>query len=236
MALVCWIFFRYLFSGWVLPETAQEYIADMILLDAASCTAMLFVWSQLVKGDPSYTLVQVSVNDIIMLFVFTPIVVFLLNVSDVAIPWATLILSTVLYVLLPLLAGVVTQVITETGKIGRQLRSASETLCRCRIGFNGFTAVRFAGTNLNERPFRIVLIAVPLLLPTYGIFFLERLLAKFLRLPCEIAGPAYLIGTSNFFEQAVAVAVSLFGLHSGAALATVVGVLVEVPVMLSLVA
>ncbi|NOL49597.1 ACR3 family arsenite efflux transporter [Pelistega europaea] len=237
MALVAWFFFHYLLKDYVNSQTAQEYIAGMILLGAAPCTAMVFVWSQLVKGDPNYTLVQVSVNDIIMLVAFTPIVGFLLGVNQVSIPWETLILSTVLYVLLPLLAGVLTRTwllrhYQTTTLFVTQLKPFS-------IAGLILTVLLLFGLQAQtviSNPIHIILIAIPLLIQTYGIFFLGRGLSKLLRLPPNIAGPACLIGTSNFFELAVAVAISLFGLHSGAALATVVGVLVEVPVMLSLVA
>lgn len=236
MALVGWLFFHVLFSAWINPQSAQQYIAGMILLGAAPCTAMVFVWSQLVKGDPNYTLVQVSVNDIIMLVAFTPIVGFLLGISQVVIPWATLIISTILYVLLPLSAGVVTRLWLQ-----RKQKNISSFVALFRpfaiAGLILTVLILFglqAETVVNH-PVHILLIAIPLLLQTYGIFFFTHFLAKWLKLPYNIAAPACLIGTSNFFELAVAVAISLFGLHSGAALATVVGVLVEVPVMLSLV-
>ncbi|WP_311195315.1 ACR3 family arsenite efflux transporter [Moraxella nasovis] len=236
MALVGWLFFRLLFADWVDAQTAQEYIAGMILLGVAPCTAMVFVWSGLVKGDPNYTLVQVSVNDIIMIFAFAPIAGLLLGVSDISIPWQTLIVSTVLYVLLPLVAGWLTRKILI--KSDRSIAKFTAKLKPFSIFGLLLTVVLLfafqAGTILSN-PFVIVLIAIPLLVQTYGIFFLSMGIAKWLKLPHEISAPACLIGTSNFFELAVAVAISLFGLHSGAALATVVGVLVEVPVMLSLV-
>ncbi|WP_416190224.1 ACR3 family arsenite efflux transporter [Neisseria sp. CCUG17229] len=236
MALIGWLFFRWLFAPWVDPQSAQEYIAGMILLGVAPCTAMVFVWSQLVKGDPNYTLVQVSVNDIIMIFAFAPIAGFLLGVSDISIPWQTLVYSTILYVLLPLLAGLITRKIL----LGKRLPVGSFTAKLKPFSIFGLllTVVllfAFQAQTILSQPFIIVLIAIPLLVQTYGIFFLGHWVAKRLNLPHEIAAPACLIGTSNFFELAVAVAISLFGLHSGAALATVVGVLVEVPVMLSLV-
>lgn len=237
MAGLGWLFFHYLFADWVQPETAQEYIAGMILLGAAPCTAMVFVWSQLVKGDPNYTLVQVSVNDVIMLFAFTPIVGLLLGVSNVVIPWATLILSTVLYVLLPLAAGLLTRhILTKQEKSINRFTAHLKPYAIAGLIFTVLLLFGLQAQTVMDRPLHIALIAIPLLCQTYGIFFLGRLLAKYLHLERQIAGPACLIGTSNFFELAVAVAVSLFGLNSGAALATVVGVLVEVPVMLSLVA
>jgi len=239
MALLGWLFFRVFFVGWVDPETATEYIAGMILLGVAPCTAMVFVWSQLTKGDPNYTLVQVSVNDVIMVFAFAPLAAFLLGVSNIAVPWETLLLSVVLYVLLPLIAGALTRRSLESNGSGdrvdtfvKKLKPWSVVgLLATVVLLFGFQAQKIIG-----QPLAIVLIAIPLLIQTYGIFVIAYAAAKVLRLPHNIAAPACLIGTSNFFELAVAVAISLFGLNSGAALATVVGVLVEVPVMLSLVA
>lgn len=239
MAALGVLFFRYLFADWVDPQSASEYIAGMILLGVAPCTAMVFVWSQLTRGDPNYTLVQVSVNDLIMVFAFAPIAAFLLGVTDLTVPWQTLLLSTVLYVVLPLAAGVMTrQALHRQGgnpavaAFVRQLKPWSVVgLIATVVLLFGFQA-----ETIIQRPLVIGLIAVPLLIQTYGIFFIGWWGARWLKLPHGIAAPACLIGTSNFFELAVAVAISLFGLHSGAALATVVGVLVEVPVMLSLVA
>jgi arsenite transporter len=238
MALLGVLFFRHLYAGWVEPAAASEYIAGMILLGVAPCTAMVFVWSQLVKGDANYTLVQVSVNDLVMVFAFAPIAAFLLGVTDVSVPWETLALSTVLYVVLPLIAGVLTRrawlthgTATLERRIGRLKPWSIVGLIATVVLLFGFQA-----RTIVEQPLLIALIAVPLIVQTYGIFFLAWWGARLIRLPHDIAGPACLIGTSNFFELAVAVAISLFGLDSGAALATVVGVLVEVPVMLSLVA
>lgn len=238
MAGLAVLFFQYLFAPWVDPASASEYIAGMILLGVAPCTAMVFVWSQLVKGDANYTLVQVSVNDLIMVVAFAPIAAFLLGVTDVTVPWETLLLSTVLYVVLPLLAGMATRraLAVRGGAaisdfVGRLKPFSVLGLIATVVLLFGFQA-----PTLLTQPTIIALIAIPLLLQTYGIFFLSWWAAKRLRLAHDIAGPACLIGTSNFFELAVAVAISLFGLQSGAALATVVGVLVEVPVMLSLVA
>lgn len=239
MAALGWLFFKVIFASWVDPQTATEYIAGMILLGVAPCTAMVFVWSQLTKGDPNYTLVQVSVNDIILVFAFAPLSAFLLQISDIAVPWETLILSVGLYVVLPLLAGVFTRnSLDAQGDQGRvenfvqRLKPWSIVgLLATVVLLFGFQAEKIIG-----QPQIIALIAIPLLIQTYGIFAIAYAAAKALRLPHNIAGPACLIGTSNFFELAVAVAISLFGLNSGAALATVVGVLVEVPVMLSLVA
>ena len=238
MALLGWLFFRVLFADWVDPGTATEYIAGMILLGVAPCTAMVFVWSQLTKGDANYTLVQVSVNDVIMIFAFAPIAGFLLGVTDISVPWDTLLLSVVLYVVVPLIAGALTR---------RRLNKADDYsrldafLSRMKpwsiIGLLTTVTLLFGfqSQTILSQPEAIVLIAIPLLIQTYGIFAIAYWFAKRLRLPHNIAAPACMIGTSNFFELAVAVAISLFGLHSGAALATVVGVLVEVPVMLSLV-
>ncbi len=238
MAALAVLFFEHVFAGWVDPASASEYIAGMILLGVAPCTAMVFVWSQMTKGDPNYTLVQVSVNDLVMVFAFAPIAAFLLGVTDVSVPWETLLLSVVLYVVLPLAAGVLTR--HAWLRVGpEQLERGIDALKPWSVAGLVATVVLlfgFQAGTLVAQPLVIVLIAVPLVLQSYGIFFLSALGARWLRLPHEIAAPACLIGTSNFFELAVAVAISLFGLRSGAALATVVGVLVEVPVMLSLVA
>ena len=238
MAALGVLFFQYLFAPWVDPQSAQEYIAGMILLGVAPCTAMVFVWSQLVKGDANYTLVQVSVNDLIMVVAFAPIAAFLLGVTDVTVPWETLLISTVLYVVLPLVAGIATRYALAkkshdaVGHFVAQLKPWSIVgLIATVVLLFGFQA-----NTIIDKPLVIVLIAIPLILQTYGIFFISWWAAKRMKLPHDVAGPACLIGTSNFFELAVAVAISLFGLNSGAALATVVGVLVEVPVMLSLVA
>ncbi len=238
MAALGVLFFQHLFAPWVDPASASEYIAGMILLGVAPCTAMVFVWSQLVRGDPNYTLVQVSVNDLVMVVAFAPIAAFLLGVTDVTVPWSTLLLSTVLYVVLPLAAGVA----TRAHLLRRGPQALAALVARLKpwsiAGLLGTVVLLFAfqADTILAQPLVIALIAVPLLIQTYGIFFLGWWGARWLKLPHDVAGPACLIGTSNFFELAVAVAISLFGLHSGAALATVVGVLVEVPVMLSLVA
>lgn len=238
MAALGVLFFQYLFAPWVDPQSANEYIAGMILLGVAPCTAMVLVWSQLVEGDANYTLVQVSVNDLIMVVAFAPIAAFLLGVTDVTVPWETLVLSTVLYVVLPLAAGMLCRRLWLAGGAGHlqhrmaQLKPWSVTgLIATVVLLFGFQA-----PTIVDKPLVIAMIAVPLVLQTYGIFFIAWWGARWLKLPHNVAGPACLIGTSNFFELAVAVAISLFGLNSGAALATVVGVLVEVPVMLTLVA
>ena len=238
MAALGVLFFHYLFAPWVDPQSASEYIAGMILLGVAPCTAMVFVWSQLVKGDANYTLVQVSVNDVIMVFAFAPIAAFLLGVTDVTVPWETLLLSVVLYVVLPLLAGMLTRHLL--------LKRSPESLAHFVASLKPWSILGLIATvvllfgfqarTIIAQPGIIAMIAVPLVIQSYGIFFIAWWGAQRLKLPHNVAGPACLIGTSNFFELAVAVAISLFGLNSGAALATVVGVLVEVPVMLSLVA
>ena len=239
MAGLGWLFFRVLFVDLVDPATASEYIAGMILLGVAPCTAMVFVWSQLTRGDANYTLVQVSVNDVIMIFAFAPIAAFLLGVSDMSVPWETLLLSVVLYVVLPLLAGYFTRRRLDAADDPSLLNRLLVTLKPASIAGLMATVVLlfgFQADTILAQPVAIGLIAIPLLIQTYGIFALAYAGARALRLPHSIAAPACMIGTSNFFELAVAVAISLFGLQSGAALATVVGVLVEVPVMLSLVA
>ncbi len=239
MAALGWLFFKLLFAGWVDPQTATEYIAGMILLGVAPCTAMVFVWSHLTKGDANYTLVQVSVNDIIMVFAFAPIAALLLGVSDITVPWDTLMLSVVLYVVLPLIAGFLTRQMLVAKGGEAKVESFVHTLKPISVMGLLATVVLlfgFQAETIIAKPLAIVLIAIPLLIQTYGIFVIAYWAARRLRLKHNVAGPACLIGTSNFFELAVAVAISLFGLHSGAALATVVGVLVEVPVMLSLVA
>ena len=236
MALLAVLFFDHVFAPWISPENAAQYTAGLILLGAAPCTAMVFVWSQLTRGDPTYTLVQVSVNDLIMVVAFAPIVAFLLGVTDIQVPWETLVLSTILYVVLPLVAGLITR---------RRLGSpqAIEAFSHrvgpwSMVGLIATVVILFGlqGRTILAQPMVIVLIAVPILIQSYGIFALAYGAAFLLKVPHRIAAPCAMIGTSNFFELAVAVAISLFGLNSGAALATVVGVLVEVPVMLSLVA
>jgi ACR3 family arsenite transporter len=238
MAVLGVLFFEYIFAGWVSPQDASEYIAGMILLGVAPCTAMVFVWSQLVKGDPNYTLVQVSINDLIMVVAFAPIAAFLLGVTNVTVPWETLVLSTVLYVVLPLIAGMIARSLLQKKSSDAVSQFVASVKPASIIGLISTVVLLFAfqAQTIIAKPLVIVLIAIPLIIQTYGIFFITYWGAKLLKLPHQVAGPACLIGTSNFFELAVAVAISLFGLNSGAALATVVGVLVEVPVMLSLVA
>jgi arsenite transporter len=238
MALLGILFFEYVFAPWVDPQSAKAYIAGMILLGVAPCTAMVFVWSHLVKGDANYTLVQVSVNDLIMVIAFAPIAALLLGVTNITVPWQTLLISTVLYVVLPLIAGMTTRYLLRQGSGDRVGRLVSRLKPWSVAGLIGTVVLLFGfqARTIVDQPGVIGLIAIPLIIQTYGIFFITWWAAKKLKLAHNIAGPACLIGTSNFFELAVAVAISLFGLNSGAALATVVGVLVEVPVMLSLVA
>jgi ACR3 family arsenite transporter len=238
MALLGWLFFKIFFAGWVSAESAEEYIAGMILLGVAPCTAMVFVWSELTQGDANYTLVQVSLNDVILVFAFAPLAGLLLGVSDITVPWATLLLSVVLYVLIPLLLGVITRRTLQNHGNKASLHQFLSTMKPWSIIGLLATVVLlfgFQSETIVEQPQTILLIAIPLLIQTYGIFAIAYCAARYLRLKHNIAAPACMIATSNFFELAVAVAIALFGLHSGAALATVVGVLVEVPVMLSLV-
>ena len=242
MAALGVLFFEFVFADLIAPDDAASYIAGLILLGAAPCTAMVFVWSQLARGDPTYTLVQVSVNDVIMIFAFAPIVALLLGVTDITVPWDTLLLSVVLYVVIPLLAGVVTRSLLLRG---RRQTEGEAALARFGATVKPFSVIGLLATVvllfglqgdvILTDPLIIALIAVPLLIQSYGIFAVAYAAAWAWRVPFSIAAPCALIGTSNFFELAVAVAIGAFGLNSGAALATVVGVLVEVPVMLSLV-
>ncbi|MCI7310474.1 MAG: ACR3 family arsenite efflux transporter [Prevotella sp.] len=236
---VAYFFFYIVFKNFIPTDLAEEYLAGAVLLGAAPCTAMVFVWSYLTKGDAAYTLVQVAVNDLIILAAFAPIVAFLLGVGGVSIPWDTLLLSVVLFVVIPLAAGIVTRTMVIRH---RGVEYFNNTFIRqfdnYTIGGLLLTLVilfSFQGEIILNNPLHILLIAVPLVLQTMLIFFIAYGWAKWWKLPHEIAAPAGMIGASNFFELAVAVAISLFGLQSGAALATVVGVLVEVPVMLMLV-
>ncbi|MEC7297743.1 MAG: ACR3 family arsenite efflux transporter [Pseudomonadota bacterium] len=236
MAFLAVLFFDHIFASWIAPEDAAQYISGLILLGAAPCTAMVFVWSQLTRGDATYTLVQVSVNDLIMVVAFAPIVALLLGVTEIVVPWNTLVLATVLYVVLPLLAGLLTR--RALGSDAAIAAFTARIKPLSMIGLIATVAILFGlqGDTILSRPGIIALIAVPILIQSYGIFALAYGAAFLMKVPHRIAAPCAMIGTSNFFELAVAVAISLFGLNSGAALATVVGVLVEVPVMLSLVA
>jgi arsenite transporter len=244
MAALGVLFFEYLFADLIDPANAGQYIAGMILLGAAPCTAMVFVWSQLTRGDANYTLVQVSLNDVIMIFAFAPIVALLLGVTDIVVPWETLVLSVVLYIVIPLAAGVLTRMqLTKQARTGEEGEAeVARFITRVKpfsvLGLLATVVLLFGfqGNIILDQPGLIALIAVPLLIQSYGIFGIAYVAAYFWRVPYKVAAPCALIGTSNFFELAVAVAIGLFGLNSGAALVTVVGVLVEVPVMLSLVA
>ena len=236
---IAWVFFYWIFSRWITPELAKDYLAGAVLLGAAPCTAMVFVWSHLTKGNPAYTVVQVATNDLIILIAFIPIVKFLLGVSDISVPWMTLILSVILFVVIPLVGGIFTRLLI--------VRRKGETYFQNTFlpKFNHVTIwgllltliiiFAFQGNVILNNPLHIVLIAVPLILQTFLIFFLAYGASKWLKLPHDVAAPAGMIGASNFFELSVAVAIALFGTVSPVALATIVGVLVEVPVMLLLV-
>jgi arsenite transporter len=244
MAALGVLFFHYFFIDLIDPANANQYIAGLILLGAAPCTAMVFVWSQLTRGDANYTLVQVALNDVVMIFAFAPIVALLLGVTDIEVPWSTLLLSVALYVLIPLIAGVITRLklsANASSKAEAEIAVAKFNAKVKPLSIIGLLATvvllfGFQGQVILDQPLLILLIAVPLLIQSYGIFAIAYGAAKLWRVPFNVAAPCALIGTSNFFELAVAVAIGLFGLQSGAALVTVVGVLVEVPVMLSLVA
>jgi len=242
MAALGLVFFEWIFAPFIEPGTAGQYIAGMILLGTAPCTAMVFVWSQMTKGDPNYTLAQVSLNDAVMVFAYAPIVALLLGVTDIVVPWETLVLSVVLYVVIPLAAGVLTRMLMTRGA-GPAEAEAAVGAFTARVkpfsvmGLLATVALLFAfqGEMILTQPLVIAMIAVPLLIQSYGMFAVAYWAAKVWRVPHKVAAPCAMIGTSNFFELAVAVAIGLFGLNSIAALVTVVGVLVEVPVMLSLV-
>lgn len=239
MLAVAILFFEHLFAGMLPASDAQEYIAGMILLGVAPCTAMVFVWSHLTRGDANYTLVQVSVNDLILVFAFAPLSALLLGVTQVTVPWSTLSASVVIFVLLPLLAALLSRkLLLAQGEQARLDRWSNALRPTSILGLILTVVLLFAfqAPVIVDQPDRVLLIAAPLLVQSYGIFALSYTAAFALRIPFCRAAPAAMIGTSNFFELAVAVAISLFGLQSKAALATVVGVLIEVPVMLSLVA
>ncbi|MFV8752296.1 ACR3 family arsenite efflux transporter [Nannocystaceae bacterium ST9] len=242
MAALAVLSFRWLFADLIPAAEAEHVIAGMILLGVAPCTAMVFVWSQLSEGDANYTLVQVSVNDLVMVFAFTPIAGLLLGVTDLVVPWATLIVAVVMFVVVPLVAGVATRGLLVRGvdpvRGAERIAGLAARLKPSAILGLLLTVVllfAFQAETILAEPLRVGLIALPLLVQSYMIFAIGYLAAKWMKLPFAIAAPAAMIGTSNFFELAVAVAISLFGLGSAAALATVVGVLIEVPVMLSLV-
>jgi ACR3 family arsenite transporter len=235
MAALGVFFMHTVFAAFVPTADAESYVAGMILLGVAPCTAMVFVWSNLTNGDANYTLVQVSVNDLIMVFAFAPIAGLLLGVTNIVVPWETLLASVLIFIVVPLVAGLVTQRALPRARL-EQLGTWLKPSSMVGLLLTVVLLFGFQAETIVAQPIRVVLIAVPLLLQSYGIFAIAYLGARLLKLPFAIAAPAALIGTSNFFELAVAVAISLFGLSSGAALATVVGVLIEVPVMLSLVA
>ncbi|MGJ0844790.1 ACR3 family arsenite efflux transporter [Clostridium tertium] len=239
MYAIAAFFLFVVFKGIIAPDIAKEYLAGAVLLGAAPCTAMVFVWSHLSKGDPAYTLVQVAVNDLIILIAFAPIAAFLLGVGDVSIPFATLILSTILFVVIPLVLGYVTRtiVIKNKGKdyFENVFLKKFDNVTIVGLLLTLIILFSFQGDTILSNPIHILLIAIPLTIQTFFIFGFAYIWAKLWKLPHNIAAPAGMIGASNFFELSVAVAISLFGLQSGAALATVVGVLVEVPVMLTLV-
>lgn len=241
MAALGLLFFEVVFADLIAPADAQQYIAGLILLGAAPCTAMVFVWSQMTRGDPSYTLVQVAVNDLVMIAAFAPIVALLLGVTDITVPWETLLLSVALYVVVPLAAGALMRRRLLASHGGNESAVSAFTARLKPLSIIGLLLTvlllfGFQAGTIVSHPLLIALIAAPIVVQSYGIFFVAYGMAKAWKVPHSIAAPCALIGTSNFFELAVAVAIGLFGLGSGAALATVVGVLVEVPVMLSLVA
>lgn len=240
MAFFAWIFFTKLYGAFIDPELVGEYIAGAILLGAAPCTAMVFVWSYLSDGDPNYTLVQVSVNDLIFLVAFVPIVGLLLGITNISIPYDTLVASVVVFVVIPLVAGFITHkwLIKKYGEewFTRVFLPKFKPMSIIALLVTLVLLFAFQGTTIIERPAIILLVAIPLILQTYFIFFITWFGGRKLKLPYTICAPAAMIGASNFFELAVAVAIALFGLQSPAAMVTVVGVLVEVPVMLSLVA
>lgn len=239
MAFFAYIFFNNIYQAYLSPVEVNEYIAGAILLGAAPCTAMVFVWSYLTDGDANYTLVQVSVNDLVLLVAFIPIVKFLLGITNIYIPYDVLITSVVVFVVIPLLAGYLanTILIKRYGidwfknQFLKKLKPVSIIALLSTL----ILLFAFQGKSILDNPLSILLIAIPLTIQTYFIFFLSWFIGKYLKLQHNICAPAAMIGASNFFELSVAIAISIFGLNSGAALATVVGVLIEVPVMLSLV-
>ncbi len=233
------LFFYVIFKGLIPADLAKEYLAGAVLLGAAPCTAMVFVWSQLTKGNPAYTVVQVATNDLIILIAFVPIVKFLLGVSDVAVPWDTLIISVILFVVIPLTAGVLTRMYISKKKgvdyFENQFLPKFDNATIVGLLLMLILLFSFQGDVILNNPLHILLIAVPLTIQTFFIFFIAYFAARVLKLPHNIAAPGGMIGASNFFELSVAVAIALFGMESPAALATVVGVLTEVPIMLFLV-
>ncbi|HUW68755.1 MAG TPA: ACR3 family arsenite efflux transporter [bacterium] len=239
MFLIASFFLKIVFKSLIPTGLSTEYLAGAVLLGAAPCTAMVFVWSYLSDGDPGYTVVQVAINDLVILFAFAPIVAFLLGVSDVHVPWDTLLLSVVLFVLIPLGTGAITRsrLVRTRGKdwFENVFLKKFDGITEAGLLLTLIMLFSFQGRVILANPLAIILIAIPLIIQTYLIFFIGYGWAHAWKVPYDIAAPAGMIGASNFFELSVAVAISLFGLSSGAALATVVGVLTEVPVMLSLV-
>jgi ACR3 family arsenite transporter len=236
MTTIAWLFIRGLFGAWIPAEIGDQYIAGMILLGVAPCTAMVFVWSRLSDGDPNYTLVQVAINDLILVFAFAPIAALLLGVSNVLVPWDTLVTAVGLFVVVPLAAGWLTRALLRSPGRVERLEHRLKPLAIVSLIATVLLLFMVQAGAILANPVPIVLIAIPLILQTYLIFWISAQWMRLWRQPHAIAAPGAMIGASNFFELAVAVAISLFGLDSGAALATVVGVLVEVPLMLSLVA
>ena len=236
---IAYLFFNIIFSSWISESLATDYLAGAVLLGAAPCTAMVFVWSHLTKGNAAYTIVQVATNDLIILVAFTPIVAFLLGISGISIPWDTLIFSVVLFVVIPLSGGIFTRntIIKNKGLdyFKNQFLPKFNNITIIGLLFTLVIIFSFQGIVILKNPFHIVLIAIPLIIQTFLIFGIGYGSSRILKLSHDIAAPAGLIGASNFFELAVAVAISLFGVDSPVALATIVGVLVEVPVMLILV-
>lgn len=239
MAFFAWLFFDNIYAAWLEPERADEFIAGAIILGAAPCTAMVFVWSYLSSGDANYTLVQVSVNDIILLFAFVPLVTLLLGITDFEIPYGVLITSVVAFVLLPLVAGYITNraIIKSKGEnwLKERFLPKLKPLSITALLLTLILLFAFQGDQILQHPLEIVMIAIPLIIQTYVIFGITWYSGKIFKFPYRICAPSAMIGASNFFELAVAVSIALFGLNSGASLATVVGVLIEVPIMLSLV-
>ncbi|WP_346929686.1 ACR3 family arsenite efflux transporter [Clostridium sp.] len=233
------LFFYVIFKGIIPADLAKDYLAGAVLLGAAPCTAMVFVWSHLTKGDPAYTVVQVATNDIIILIAFVPIVKFLLGISNVSVPWNTLILSVILFVVIPLVGGILTRVFITKNKgqeyFEKQFIPKFNNVTVIGLLLTLIIIFSFQGDVIIKNPLHIILIAIPLIIQTFLIFFIAYIASKILKLPYNIAAPAGMIGASNFFELSVAVAIALFGASSPVALATIVGVLVEVPVMLILV-
>lgn len=240
MAFFAWIFFTKIYAAIITPDLAGEYIAGAIILGAAPCTAMVFVWSYLTNGDPNYTLVQVSINDLIILVAFIPIVGLLLGITNVQVPYGTLVTSVLIFVVIPLLAGYFTHKILISRKGEEWFKNTFlpkfKPVSIFALLLTLVLLFSFQGNTITENPLIILLVAVPLIIQTYFIFFIAWFVGRKIKLPHAICAPSAMIGASNFFELAVAVAIALFGLQSPAALVTVVGVLVEVPVMLSLVA